>query len=245
MQTLRTSSRGTSAIALHPTDDAVTAVDCHGVVHVMSHRADRDPAAYHHNCYHVASGHACDPRASGQAPSGQQCTIVSAHILSGLDWPMLMACAADGAVRIWARCAHTCLVHQSFEVFGALDCCCRALKAYVAEVHLSKAACRHMSQREQKLVTAWQSVELQQSFFRTPDPTVYYFQASRQRLCAVGGTAPNTLAIWDLHREACVQLVPQVHTADRARSVQPLRWPTVLRCSSFLHLLRAHEKLLK
>jgi hypothetical protein len=104
VQTLRTSSKGTRAIVLHPAEDIVTAIDYQGVVHVMDHRATRDPASYHHNCYHVSSGQSCDPRSAGNASVGPSCTIVSCSILNGLEWPMLMACAADGAVRIWAKC---------------------------------------------------------------------------------------------------------------------------------------------
>jgi hypothetical protein len=76
---------------------------------------------------------------------------------------------------------------------------------------------RHAIAREQKLVTAWQSVETQQGFFKVPDSTAYYFRPSRQHLCAVGGTAPGVMCVWDLHREMCIQLVPQARPG-------PSRW---------------------
>ena len=104
MQTLRMSSKGARAVVLHPTEDVVTAVDAHGIAHVMDHRPDREPLAYFLNCYHVISGTPCDPRSTGHASLGPPCTIVAAHVINGLEYPMFMACAADGAVRVWARC---------------------------------------------------------------------------------------------------------------------------------------------
>ena len=63
---------------------------------------------------------------------------------------------------------------------------------------------------EQKLVTAWQSVETQQSFFTTPDPALFHFRPAQHQLCALGGAAPDVMAVWDLHREMCVRHIPQV-----------------------------------
>jgi hypothetical protein len=67
-----------------------------------------------------------------------------------------------------------------------------------------------MNRGEQKLVTAWQAVELQHTCFAPPDPSVFYFMPSQQKLCAVGGTEPNKLAVWDLHRETCASQISQV-----------------------------------
>ena len=108
---MRTGNKGVRAIVLHPTEDVVTAVDTHGVVHVMTFAAGRDVAAHHLNCFNIATGQNYSPArgSSSGASAMHACTITTAHILNGLEWPMLMACAADGAVRIWARCVSTAL----------------------------------------------------------------------------------------------------------------------------------------
>ena len=104
---MKTSPKGTSALVFHP-QDGITAVDPLGVVRVMETGPDRDPQNYHTNCFHVFTGQNLDARASS-VPTVAGCSIVDAYMLNGLDRPLFMACAADGAVYVWEKYASVLL----------------------------------------------------------------------------------------------------------------------------------------
>lgn len=104
MQTLDTGQQhGVTAIAMHAWEPLVSAVDVNGSVHVMDFTMPL--GQQRRNCFHSSTGAPVhDPKAV--ATRGAPCaSVVAAYVLNGTEQPLLMAGAADGAVRIWRRCA--------------------------------------------------------------------------------------------------------------------------------------------
>jgi hypothetical protein len=120
MQTMKTSAKGTSALVFHA-QDGITAVDPFGVIRVMDDRPDRDPHNYYTNCFHVFTGECLDPRSSS-TPTVTGCSIVDAYMLNGLDRPLFLACAADGAAYVWEKCAHHPCARSSYCTFMIAAC---------------------------------------------------------------------------------------------------------------------------
>jgi hypothetical protein len=82
---------------------------------------------------------------------------------------------------------------------------------YMPVLDSPNTRCRHTHAGQQKLASAFQSVDIDQNPLKSPEATAFHWDASRSTLFSAGGVLPSTVFAWDLRHETIYTTFGEEH----------------------------------